>query len=583
MIAPFWTDLDPTGPRAHGAIRIGLLTDDRRTRRPRIRGSSSTTPASRTSSQRRDDAHRRGLDPARVRRLRRRARERAGGASPTAPRQRGSRRPRRASAAERSTGAPRTATGRAASTSPAAPRRQHRLDRSTRSPPVPGGSVTIGYDASSHVANSRLPRPREPDLGRHRRRDRGDADADDATPTRRSRSRRRAPSSQGGDDPDAHDHASRRVNAIDSIRAPTAPPRSPTRCGPRRSSGPTRAPTPRDARRARSGHLRRGPGTSTVNATTDVTRRAASSFTRTTGTPANTASGGSGPAALTWVDATLGITPATDSGRGCGTTRTFTISVTPVRAPLDAGTYTATASIDERPRRLRRRQHLHLHDQLAVLHGRAHVTPRARRRCTPRRRCPSRASRSQAPPTSSETWVDGNIRSRRRPARAPGPVRRQDHRRARERDDRPGHLHRDRGIDQRTRRSFVGGPTVHLHGGAADLHRDDHVVERRRELLSADVDLQGARRRRSSGRPDERRTRSRRQRQPDADLGLEQRWRRGGGGGAAGVSISLTPRLQTIANGANANFAITVRNTGGGTLFASGWWTTRCRVLQDEQ
>src|SRR4029078_9021381 len=68
------------------------------------------------------------------------------------------------------------------------------------------------------------------------------------------------------------------------------------------------------------------------------------SISRTTGTAANTASGGSGNASKAWVDANIAITPATATNH-TGTNHVLTITVTALGGAIDSGPHTATASI----------------------------------------------------------------------------------------------------------------------------------------------------------------------------------------------------------------------------------------------
>ena len=84
-------------------------------------------------------------------------------------------------------------------------------------------------------------------------------------------------------------------------------------------------------------------GTTVVHAATTVSVNG-QSIARATSTALNTTAGGNNDASKTWVDANIKITPAT-ANKPVGTTHTLTITVAPVNGPIDAGTYTATASI----------------------------------------------------------------------------------------------------------------------------------------------------------------------------------------------------------------------------------------------
>ena len=84
-------------------------------------------------------------------------------------------------------------------------------------------------------------------------------------------------------------------------------------------------------------------GTTVVHAKTTFSV-AGQPITRETNTAVNTTAGGSGDATKTWVDANVKITPATATN-AVGTNHTLTITVTPVHGAIDAGTYTATASL----------------------------------------------------------------------------------------------------------------------------------------------------------------------------------------------------------------------------------------------
>src|SRR5262249_54025683 len=88
-------------------------------------------------------------------------------------------------------------------------------------------------------------------------------------------------------------------------------------------------------------------GTTVVQATSDIPVNG-QTITRTTGTPANTASGGSGNASKVWVDANIQITPPTATN-ATGTNHVLTIPVRAFGGPIDAGPHTATASIVSGP------------------------------------------------------------------------------------------------------------------------------------------------------------------------------------------------------------------------------------------
>jgi hypothetical protein len=89
------------------------------------------------------------------------------------------------------------------------------------------------------------------------------------------------------------------------------------------------------------------PGTTVVSATSDIPVNGVT-ITRTTGTAANTAAGGSGNASKSWVDANIQITPATASNK-VGTNHVLTITVNALGGTIDAGPHTATASIVSGP------------------------------------------------------------------------------------------------------------------------------------------------------------------------------------------------------------------------------------------
>jgi hypothetical protein len=84
-------------------------------------------------------------------------------------------------------------------------------------------------------------------------------------------------------------------------------------------------------------------GQTVVQATSDIPVNGVT-ITRTTGTAANTASGGSGNASKNWVDANINITPATAANE-IGTNHVLTITVNALGGTIDAGPHTATASI----------------------------------------------------------------------------------------------------------------------------------------------------------------------------------------------------------------------------------------------
>ena len=88
-------------------------------------------------------------------------------------------------------------------------------------------------------------------------------------------------------------------------------------------------------------------GTTVVSATAAIPVNGVT-ITRTTGTAANTASGGSGNASKSWVDANIRITPGSATNP-TGTNHVLTITVNAVGGTLDAGPHTATASIVSGP------------------------------------------------------------------------------------------------------------------------------------------------------------------------------------------------------------------------------------------
>jgi hypothetical protein len=88
-------------------------------------------------------------------------------------------------------------------------------------------------------------------------------------------------------------------------------------------------------------------GTTVVSATSNIPVNGVS-ITRTTGTAANTAAGGSGNASKNWVDANIQITPATATNP-LGTNHVLTITVNALGGTIDAGPHTATASIVSGP------------------------------------------------------------------------------------------------------------------------------------------------------------------------------------------------------------------------------------------
>ena len=89
-------------------------------------------------------------------------------------------------------------------------------------------------------------------------------------------------------------------------------------------------------------------GTTVVSATSRHPGQRRQTITRTTGTAVNTASGGSGNASRTWVDANIQITPAT-ANNAVGTNHVLTITVNAFGGTIDAGPHTATASIVSGP------------------------------------------------------------------------------------------------------------------------------------------------------------------------------------------------------------------------------------------
>jgi hypothetical protein len=88
-------------------------------------------------------------------------------------------------------------------------------------------------------------------------------------------------------------------------------------------------------------------GMTVVQASSDIPVNGVT-LTRTTGTAANTASGGSGNASKNWVDANINITPATATNPA-GANHVLTITVNALGGPIDAGPRTATASIVSGP------------------------------------------------------------------------------------------------------------------------------------------------------------------------------------------------------------------------------------------
>ena len=162
VIAPFWTDLNPTGRRCgHDPDRRRSPDGVTRLAHRRLgRGEEL---------QQRHHAHRRDLAPAR------------GGPARAGERADHDLVRHRLSAAGRrsglrpSTGAPRTATARAGRTSRPL-RRTAGVRRSTRARRRPGGTPTITYDASSKKAGTYKSR-RQHDLGRHAGHDAGGEDA----------------------------------------------------------------------------------------------------------------------------------------------------------------------------------------------------------------------------------------------------------------------------------------------------------------------------------------------------------------------------------------------------------------------
>jgi hypothetical protein len=88
-------------------------------------------------------------------------------------------------------------------------------------------------------------------------------------------------------------------------------------------------------------------GTTVVQASSDIPVGGVV-ITRTTGTAANTASGGSGDASKNWVDANINITPATATNP-VGANHVLTITVNALGGTIDAGPHTVTASIVSGP------------------------------------------------------------------------------------------------------------------------------------------------------------------------------------------------------------------------------------------
>jgi hypothetical protein len=88
-------------------------------------------------------------------------------------------------------------------------------------------------------------------------------------------------------------------------------------------------------------------GTTVVQATSDIPVNGVT-ITRTTGTAANTASGGSGNASKNWVDANIVISPAT-ANNAVGANHVLTITVNALGGLIDAGPHTATATIVSGP------------------------------------------------------------------------------------------------------------------------------------------------------------------------------------------------------------------------------------------
>ena len=88
-------------------------------------------------------------------------------------------------------------------------------------------------------------------------------------------------------------------------------------------------------------------GTTVVQATSNIPVSGLS-ISRTTGTAANTASGGSGNASKNWVDANINITPASATNP-LDTNHVLTITVNALGGNIDAGPHTATASIVSGP------------------------------------------------------------------------------------------------------------------------------------------------------------------------------------------------------------------------------------------
>jgi subtilisin family serine protease len=311
-----------------------------------------------------------------------------------------------------------------------------------------------------------------------------------------------------------------------------------------------------------------GAGTSTVNATTTVTLSGAGAITRTTGTAANTASGGSGAAAITWADATLGISPATDGG-AVGAARTFTISVTPAGGTLDAGTFTATASVTSGPG--------------AVTGPNTCTYTAGSPSCTVQvLSSTTGASTVHATTTTSvagisltkaadatETWVDGSI-SLSSPTAVPNAGTPQTFTisiapvggtidagtyTATASITNPGNF--VNGVNTCTYTAAQRSCTVTVTastGGSATLSANStfkvNGISVKRTTGTATNTAAGG-----SGNQ-------------------TQVWASGGGGGGGGggasLAISLTPRSQTISRGGTASFTISVTNTGGGYLFAVG-------------
>jgi hypothetical protein len=310
-------------------------------------------------------------------------------------------------------------------------------------------------------------------------------------------------------------------------------------------------------------------GSSSVKVTTTV-KAGGVQYTRTTGTAANTASGGSGDAAISWVDAGISIAPPTDTS-AVGTTKTFTVSVSPVFAPIDSGNFTITA---------------------AIVNDTAGSKFEGASTCSYTASAPSctfAISAANAGTTTvhasttvsvagvaisrsadyNETWVDGSLT-----LSLPS-------------GDAPVNSHQtvtitaaavngtlDAGTYTATASigspgSIVGSPTCTYTKAQPSCGVTVTSASSGSTSISATstFKVSGVSIKRTTGTA------------PNVAAGgsgaLSQTWAPsggggGGGGGTATIGITMTPRSQTIAVGGTAFFAIAVTNTGGGYLFAVG-------------